>query len=246
MIQGDGLRIIGHQWWPRVDISNICFKLLFMALDANSPSPIERRLLEAAGEVFAEKGYRAATIRQIIQRAGANVAAVNYHFGGKAELYAATFRYTRNASALQHPIQNSQTDASAAQRLHAFVFGLLSRVLDSGRPAWQWRLMMREMTEPTGALDEMVRDSIAPDFEVIAGIVCELTGIERSDPRIALSVNSIVGQILFYRHCQPVIRRLHPQQKYEPRDLQDLAQHITDFSLRALTPEPAEIRSLRR
>jgi AcrR family transcriptional regulator len=221
-------------------------KLLFMVSDSDSPSPIERRLLEAAGEVFAEKGYRATTIRQIIQRAGANIAAVNYHFGGKAELYAATIRYTRLASVRQHPIQHSQMNASAAERLHAFVCGLLFRVLDTGRPAWQWRLMMREMTEPTGALDEMVRDSIAPEFEVIAGIVCELTGMRRSDPRIALSVNSIVGQILFYRHCQPVIRRLHPQQKYEPRDLQELARHITDFSLRALTHEPAGIRSLQR
>jgi AcrR family transcriptional regulator len=226
--------------------SNICFKLSFMPLDTQFPSPIERRLLEAAGEVFAEKGYRAATIRQIIQRAGANVAAVNYHFGGKAELYAATIRYTRRTAERQHPIADSQTGTSAEERLHAFVRGLLFRVMDTGRPAWQWRLMMREMTEPTAALDEMVRDSIAPNFEVIAGIVCELTGLSRDDPRLSVNVNSIVGQILFYRHCQPVICRLQPQRKFDAQELMELAQHITDFSLQALTQSPAAKRSLQR
>ena len=43
----------------------------------------ERRVLEAAGEVFAALGYRAATVRQICEKAGANIAAVNYYYGDK-------------------------------------------------------------------------------------------------------------------------------------------------------------------
>ena len=48
-----------------------------------------RRLLDAAGEVFAEKGFAKATVREICQKAEANIAAVNYHFGDKEKLYAA-------------------------------------------------------------------------------------------------------------------------------------------------------------
>ncbi|MCU1343136.1 MAG: transcriptional regulator, TetR family, partial [Candidatus Acidoferrum typicum] len=51
------------------------------------PDPTREKLLEVAEHVFADRGYQAATIREICVRAGANVAAVNYHFGDKLGLY---------------------------------------------------------------------------------------------------------------------------------------------------------------
>src|SRR5215468_3936372 len=46
-------------------------------------------LLEAAGHVFAEKGFDRATGKEICERAGANSAAINYYFGGMDGLHAA-------------------------------------------------------------------------------------------------------------------------------------------------------------
>ncbi len=65
--------------------------------------PIKVRLIEAAGEEFAGKGFECARIRTICDRAGANVAAVNYHFGDKEQLYVATV-LERIAAALICPI----------------------------------------------------------------------------------------------------------------------------------------------
>ena len=52
----------------------------------DSHAATRRALLDAAADVFAESGFRCATTREICRRAGANVAAINYHFGGKEGL----------------------------------------------------------------------------------------------------------------------------------------------------------------
>ena len=57
-----------------------------------SHAETRRQLLEAAGEVFAEAGFRDATVREICRRAGANIAAISYHFGDKEKLYAEVLR----------------------------------------------------------------------------------------------------------------------------------------------------------
>ena len=200
-----------------------------------SSSATEQRLIVAAGEVFAEKGFRAATIRDIIHRAKANIAAVNYHFGDKQGLYAAAFRYARQACAEKYPFVDAADEgAGPRQRLRGLVRSLLMRLLDKGRPAWQWQLMAREMLEPSDVLDEMVQNTVRPEFEIFAKVICDITRLNRSDRRVRWCVGSVLGQALFYRHAHSVVQRLHPEQGFEQKDIEELAEHITEFSYRAL------------
>ena len=59
-----------------------------MAISTDS----KQRLLDAAEKLFAENGFEATSLRQITNAAGANLAAVNYHFGSKDGLIAAVFQ----------------------------------------------------------------------------------------------------------------------------------------------------------
>lgn len=209
-----------------------------MADTTSSPNitvETQQRLLEAAGEVFAERGFRAATIREICVHAKANVAAAHYHFGDKEELYLAVLKsYSDEALKKYPPTLDLPASATPEKKLHAFVRSFLFRIADKGRPAWHGRLMAREMAEPTAGLDALINDVYRPLVERLDSIVRDLVGAVISDEAVRSCSRSILGQCLYYYHARPVIQRMTPHQQFEPADIEVLATHITKFSLAAL------------
>jgi len=203
------------------------------------------RLLSAAGEVFAERGYRAATIRDICNKARANVAAVNYHFRDKEGLYTSVLHDSYKAALAQYPpLLNTSPNAPAREQLQAFILSLLFRILDDGRPAWHGKLMMRELAEPSPALAPFVEQGVRPLFELLQNIVSDLFkefgGARRTSKECVMrSACSIIGQCLFYKHARPVLDRLAPPPNYDRKSIEALADHIYQFSLAALRSQSA-------
>lgn len=193
------------------------------------------RLLQAAGEIFAEQGFRKATIRDICQRAEANIAAVNYHFGDKEKLYAAVLQHWLGEAMKKYPPDgNLPADAPARERLAAFVRSWLFRMLGEGMPAWHGKLMAREMSEPTAGFELLMSESVRPMSQRLSGIVRELLGPD-ADERIVRDCSlSVAGQCCFYRHAHEMIRRLFPDQRNTPQQIEHLAEHVTRFSLAAI------------
>ncbi|MBV9658653.1 MAG: CerR family C-terminal domain-containing protein [Verrucomicrobia bacterium] len=197
----------------------------------SSPNADEtrRRVVEAAGEVFAEHGFHAPTIRQITQRAGVNLAAVNYHFRDKDELYATVLHHAHRAAAACALTVNAARPPR--EQLRACVRGFLQHLLGPARPAWHGRLMAREMAQPTPALDSLVEESMRPRCETLAAILRALTGnrLPRAQHnRIGLS---IVGQCLIYSQNRALIERLFPPAPAAANQVDALADHIAQFSL---------------
>lgn len=197
------------------------------------------RLLETAGDVFSEHGYQAATVREIVTRAGANIAAVNYHFGDKEGLYTAVMEHFAKDALRKHPPHGGLTaDAAPEEQLLAFVRSFLLRIFDQGHQAVHGRMMAREMIEPTAALNRVVEQFIRPLYSRLCALVKAIAGPGVKAPQVERSAKSIIGQILFYKHCSPVIARLEGRRP-DARDLDALAEHIVSFSvagIRALKP----------
>jgi AcrR family transcriptional regulator len=193
------------------------------------------RLLNAAGEVFSRRGYRAATVREICRRASANVAAVNYHFGDKKGLYGAVLNHAFDTARKKYPPDfGLEESATPQERLHAFIRSLLFRILDEGRPAWHGKLLAREVAEPTSAFHLMIENAVRPIHVILAGIVRELMGNGRADDdRVSLCVLSIIGQCLFYQQARPVVATIYGH-TYDTREIEQIAGHITQFSLHAI------------
>ena len=192
-------------------------------------------LLDAAGAVFSEVGFRAATIREISRRAGANVAAVNYHFGDKDGLYAEVWRYSYHCALKKYPVRyGARADSSPPELLGAYVRSFLLRIFDQGRHAWFGKLISREMIEPTRALDRIVDEEIRPQLQYLGGIIAQLLGADPRSEAVQRTSLSVVSQCVFYHHCQPAIRRLQPKRKFDAKEIAAIADHITCFSIAAL------------
>src|SRR5215204_475404 len=172
----------------------------------------KQRLLEVAGAVFAEQGYKNATVREICKRAEANVAAINYHFGDKQGLYSETLRYWIRESLAKYPPNLGVDDnATPQQKLHAYVRSFFWRIFDEGRPSWYGKLMAREMVEPTHALEACVNETMRPVTDLLQSIVRELIpGV--TDDVVRRCSCSVIGQIVFYHHCRPTLDKVFPGQ----------------------------------
>lgn len=190
------------------------------------------QLIDAAAGVFAEVGFHHARVRDICQRAGANVAAVNYHFGDKERLYAEVLKESFVRVMARYPLDLGVTPKSSAEeRLKAFIHSYFLRIFACDGDSRHSRMILREMVEPTGALDQMVEQVVRPTSAVLEGILTELLGPKVPAGARRLCGMSVIGQALFYIHCQPVIRRAFPDVRFGPEEIERLAAHVTAFSL---------------
>jgi AcrR family transcriptional regulator len=192
-----------------------------------------RRLLESAGQVFAEEGFEGATVRDICKRAGANIAAVNYYFRDKERLYIEAVKEAACGAKFHSAPSSWPAGMPAAEKLRDFIRVFASGLLDPNRPAWHVRLMMREMSSPTAACAELVRDYIRPTAGILMGVLEEL--LPPGTPRLKrfLVGMSIVGQCLHHVNCKPVIRLLLGDD-YDRLTPAVVADHVAEFSLAAL------------
>jgi AcrR family transcriptional regulator len=192
------------------------------------------RIAEAAGEIFAERGFDATTVRDICQAAGANVAAVNYYFGDKQRLYVEAVVRAHRWRMQRADLPAWSADTPAEKKLADFITTFMRRVRTGPEETWHARLMMREMMQPHDACAELVRESIRPQYEVLLSILRQLQPPKTSPRTLQLTAFSIVGQCLFYHFADPVIRNLVAPSEYEGLDADMLASHIAAFSLASI------------
>ncbi|MGA2192283.1 MAG: CerR family C-terminal domain-containing protein [Nitrospirota bacterium] len=196
-------------------------------------SSSKQRILEAAGEIFAENGFRIVTVREICRRAGVNVAAINYHFGDKEGLYKEVLSRWQAAAYQRYPLEVNGYEPPEEQ-LKSFIRAFLFRMLGNGRPSWFGKLVAREFIEPTAALDMLIENTIRPTYITLSAIVKRLLPEGASEEEVSLSCASIIGQCIYFHNARHVMERLHRQSSYMAEEIEGIARHVTEFSLRAL------------
>jgi AcrR family transcriptional regulator len=199
------------------------------------PEDVKTRILNAAGPIFAEKGFQAATVRDICDAAGVNVASVNYHFGDKEQLYIQTVTCARQRKVARIPLPSLADSPSPEACLRDYIKALLTRMIGVSEAPWQSRLMLREVLQPTKACQQMVEEYFRPDFNLLLEILAALLP-EDTPEHVRRKIGfSIVGQCLFYRVAGHVVAMLVPGGEHrEHYAVEQLADHISQMTLSAL------------
>lgn len=204
-----------------------------------------QRLIDAASELFAERGFNHVSIRDICAAANANVAAVNYYFHDKWGLYKVILdMIVEDSMKMIEEVHSNAPGTPPDEKLRKYVHGFLSHGLSKSaeRDSRRSRLMGREMVDPTPGLDIFIQGVILPNSMRLAATIGELAGLPPADPRVGACVGSVQTQIVGY--FGPMIRRIVPDLKFTPEVIASIADHITAFSLagiRAVAQQPAEV-----
>jgi TetR/AcrR family transcriptional regulator, regulator of cefoperazone and chloramphenicol sensitivity len=186
-------------------------------MEYGSDAGTKARLLEAARAVFAEHGVREATVRDICARAHANVAAVNYHFGGKEKLYIAVLLNFVQLSLGRYPARMGlDPGATAEERLHAYIRSLLCRLRGDGDPLEEklGQLFTSELMEPSESFLQVLDTELMPVHEELLGIVRELLP-GASDQTVQLCAAGVTGHCLLFDNMKQLIRRVRPDMALE-------------------------------
>jgi AcrR family transcriptional regulator len=189
------------------------------------------RVLNAAARLFAANGFKHVTVREICASAAANVAAVNYHFGDKLELYRQVLaRAIDTMCATTDAAKRAGLGGPPEHKLRTYIGVFLRRVSTRGHDSWIHQMMAHEIADPTPALDLVVEQVIRPRLGYLCEIVGEMIGRPADDPIVMRCVLSIQAQC---HAAMPnaMARRVLPEMPTDRPTIEALADHIARFSL---------------
>ena len=188
------------------------------------------RLLSHGARLFAERGFKKVTVREISTAAKANVASVNYYFGDKMGLYAEVVEQC--LTALEETTAKAIAAGQGADpetQLRAFVRVFVERLLDPRPGTIAQQLMMHEMSDPTPMLDVIARRVMRPRLSYLCKVVGALMNRPPADRAVVNSAASVQAQCLMTKML-PSMTRMNVGFVDQP-NAAELAEHIARFSL---------------
>jgi len=194
-------------------------------------------ILEAAGEVFAEKGFDRATGKEIADRAGMNSAAINYYFGGVAGLYEEVLVAAHQRLVSYESLTAIATTEAATPeaKLRGFVELVVGALTSPTSSAWAFRVLSREILSPSPFVEALRERQLQPKKLLLMGIVGEVMGLPVGHPAIATGCFSVLAPcamlLVADRH---LLTQMFPTLGAVARDPQALVDQMTRYALAGL------------
>lgn len=198
--------------------------------------PVRQRLLTAARELFAQRGYEGTSVRDITSRAKANLAAITYHFGSKEALFHAVLR------SVAEPLVEAVTQAAQGSGTPLERIELALRAANRHVQAHPWAppVMLRELAGG-GRLPEPLVQAWKRNVATLVGLITagQQDGSIRAGDPLLLAL-SAVGQVFFFRVGGRIAREVAQVDLNSPEFSSRLVEHIAETARRSLANYPLE------
>lgn len=196
-----------------------------------------RRLLDSAMRLFAERGFKHVSVREICSAAGgANVAAVNYYFRDKAGLYRELLE-SKLALWVEERKRHAESlrGKPASEQLYLYVRWFLGNILiehDDEQDVLFAKMLNWEMVDPTPEFRTIFEKGMAPNFQRLAAIVSEVSGLRADHPAVMQCTMSTMGTCLTYGNAKRMREYFTPKGfEFTPAVIDGIARQITQFCL---------------
>lgn len=201
----------------------------------NSSSSTKERILTAAEQLFAQRGFDGASLRQLTAVAGVNLAAVNYHFGSKDKLVEEVFRRRldalnqRRLTALERIVGAPQTTLEDV--LEAFIRPALDLSHDDSGA-----LFMRVLARAFAEHDDSLRQFLSENYgHVMRQFTAEFARLlpQLTKAELYWRIDLVTGALTHAMSGFGMIQRLKDVSEHAHRE--QTAQHLIRFAVAGLS-----------
>jgi AcrR family transcriptional regulator len=194
------------------------------------------RLVIAGLRLFAEKGFEAATTREICEAAGANISAIRYYFGDKAGLYRAAFTEPMGDMPC-HANMEAYANLPLAEALVMLFREFLEPLKKGEEFSLVMKLHFREMIEPTGAWQNEIDAEIKPQHDALVTMLKDQLGLQNIDTDVHRLAFAIIGMAVHFYVGQEVVAAISPQILSSPSAIDVLAERLGGYALSMIEGE---------
>ncbi|OQW65871.1 MAG: TetR family transcriptional regulator [Proteobacteria bacterium ST_bin11] len=212
--------------------------MVISEISATDTHDARSRLVMAALRLFAEKGYKAASTREICDAAGANISAIRYYFGDKAGLYRAAFTEPMGDLPCGSNVAD-YADLPLREVLRRFFSEFLEPFKRGEELGLVMKLHFREMIEPTGAWQQEIDTEIKPQHEALVALLQRHLGLNDVDADLHRLAFAMIGMAVYFYVGQEVVSVISPQILAAPKAIDVLAERLADFAFAMIENEAA-------
>lgn len=189
------------------------------------------KILEAAGQLFSQAGYAETSSKAVATMAQVDLAAINYHFGGRSGLYQSVLlEGHRRLISLEALQQLQAAPGSAKSKLGHLIDSLVERIYSEH--GWPVRVCAREMLSPSVHSKVLINDGITPKSEVVRGFVAAIVGLPEDDPEVVRCMVSVMAPCLMLLVASGAVPA--PVSHMLTMPAKALAEHLKCFAIAGL------------